>query len=590
MPLTRLSSSMPDLFVLEHRTQTKPKQNFRTLSFISGEADFYPEDFLTQKDVETVYLRVFTPLMERLYDPAAVQQFKYRDVSLLSCLKKVLFEYVYAIALRFEVLRRASEKIAENLWLEQSRNEEVPYLAQVLSATSLSHSSKIKMLGGNNSSRAVYPILSGAKRPCLNFGPWKSRSVAVYSDPHKSQAVLHALGSAAFLYLNEPAPRAIARSIWNRVPFYCPSRKTVDSQALFKFMASARSTHLFKGLFLNDINAENLLRTRLESTLRLRLFSLMAEIDGFYSFFKGAKALRSALMDEDISASKNAFSQVARAHGVLTVVECHGSLGHPSGYLPLTADRMLAWGNKQKEKLMRWGCPEERIVVTGCSRYDFYKGLDAGETKKNMCRSLGFDSSKPVILVAFPPVNRAYARIVFVHRVWERIHEIVRVISETALEHSETQWILKLHQGDENHSFYESWLKANSAIRNRVRLLTREDPLRLARAADFLIAYWSTYAIDGFALGKPVICAFDSTDDSLEEYRSYGVFDYVENLSELKTAIENRLRKDGVQPSRWDEARRDCLNESDKSAADIVAQFLLTGQQPLPRDTVLSQA
>ena len=266
---------MSDLYVREHSSQKKTKENCRTLSFIPGEADFYPEDFLTQSDTDAVYFRIFAPLMERLYDPAAVQQFKYRDVSLLACFKKVLFEYVYAMALRVEVLQRVSDKILESVWLEKCEHEDVPYLGQVIAATPLSQSSKIKMFGNNPASSAA-DFISAAKRPGFNWGPWKNRSVAVYSDPRKCQAVLKALGSEAFLYLNEPAPRTIAGSIWDRVPLYCPSRETVDAQTFSKFVELARSTQLFKGLVLSGIHVENPLYAKLETVLKRRLSSLIS--------------------------------------------------------------------------------------------------------------------------------------------------------------------------------------------------------------------------------------------------------------------------------------------------------------------------
>jgi len=104
------------------------------------------------------------------------------------------------------------------------------------------------------------------------------------------------------------------------------------------------------------------------------------------------------------------------------------------------------------------------------------------------------------------------------------------------------------------------------------------DPAReglLAKAADFLIVYQSTYAVDGFALGKPVISLWDDSN-FFDEFKPYKVFTEVKSAKELREAILKFLNG-FVPPANWQEARRACLNENGEDPDRFIASVLKNG-------------
>lgn len=576
---------MTKVFIRENISQPPEREGQKILSFVSGPADFYPENFITQKEVEEVYFRVFTPLMERLFNPVFLKNFEYRGVSLLSCFKKPLFEYAYSIALRYEILRRALEKVPGTFIFDSGSHAEVPFFCEYFHSTSLEQSSRLEVPQlPNMPKQSIFS--PAAPRRGLSWGAWKKAKVAIYSDPRKSRAILNRLKPDVFVFLNEPAPRVMLKAFFENVPVYLTARPAHAPEVEQELLKLLEESLLFEKLSLHEIDFSEILKAKLKALFLKHLSGLLTSIDGFHHFFDQSKSLRSVLLDEDISREKNAFSQIARSRGVAPIVECHGSLGHRSGYLPLTAAGILVWGQKQKEKFIRWGCPENRVMVTGCSRYETYQAIDKVAAKNKMVSSLGFDAKCPLVLVAFPPVN--HGRIIFENQVRLRIAETLKALAEMAVKFPESQWVIKLHPGDENRPAYEAWLIANPSIQSRIRLLQKEDPLFLARAVDFLIVYWSTYAPDGFALEKPVISLFDQTDDSLEEYREFHVFHYANDIGMMKRICAELLRGRHMRPPGWDQARRDCLNETGIPASQQTAQVLLNPTFSLTSDAFIS--
>ena len=292
-----------------------------------------------------------------------------------------------------------------------------------------------------------------------------------------------------------------------------------------------------------------------------------------YSFFNSIESIKelfkqedfeSVLVDEDKSPLKNACIQIAKKHNVRSYVNCHGDPFHKIGFLPLTADYLLAWGNHQEDVFKNWGLAGERTLVTGCSKYDLYANRTAESVKEGICKDLGFSISKPICVIA--PTPLVERRNILENTIWQRIKEAITVASEF----ENMQIIIKLHPGDDNELQIQALL--NDLDHKYIKILKDYDALKLAKGCDLLIVHASTFAIDGLAYKKPVIL----TDKyCMHKYGYLDIFYDGTNKDKLKNSIkdliDNRADKHVLN---WQMAVNRCLNGADKVASKTIVEIL----------------
>jgi hypothetical protein len=563
------------ILILEEAAERKPAGYDRVFSYIENPADVFSSDFLDPRGASEIYDRVFSELMPRLEELARAADFKYRDVDILWCFKKPLFECAYFIALRREGYRRLAAAHPDAAFELQKAPRGLPHgigLADILDA---SPRPAPRPRGGAGPVRP--PALWRSALARLSADPrLGSRAVAVYADYAKAEGLARPLGERGVFFSDSASPRVWRRAAADGLGYYAiaadgSGRQYADLAAAFLEKASRP---LFATLDLAGSGAGRLLDQRLAGLFAGSLAPLLAAVDELHGFFGRAKALRTALLDEDIAPVKNAFCQAARGYGVRTFVECHGALGHASGFLPLTADTILVWGEAQREKLVRWSCPPDRIAITGSSRYERYRALDPAPLKARVARDFGLDPARPIVLVAFPPFKR-HLRLLG--------HAELKVIRDTleAVDRVEgLQFVVKIHPGDENCGWYAARYPA-ARCAGRVAVVEKYDPMLLARAADFLVVHNSTYALDGFAMEKPVVSVFDGPCRILEEMREFGVFHYAETVDEIERAVRRLAGAPNERRGRWEEARARCLHERGSPREAILGHLLNTQRQPM---------
>lgn len=388
---------------------------------------------------------------------------------------------------------------------------------------------------------------------------------------------------SSVFFLNTPSPRTLWRALVHKTGLYQAAyhpRRGGKYRALTEQYVELVYKHKpFSDFWHSEIEMGPLFEAEIVRLFRSALPKLLFEIDHAHQFFSAANSLRSVLLDEDANASKNAFCQVARQYHVASFIERHGALGHQIGVLPLAADWLFVWGRAQRNKLIKWGAPPDRLIVSGCSRFGHYQKLDDHLIRRQVAKQLKLDPSKKIILIAFSSVTVARGRFVFEDKFNRNIESAFDVIAEILAEFPVVQVVIKARPGDEGLSFFIEWAKKNS-FHGRVCVLEHFDPLILAKAADFLVVYASTYAVEGFALGKPVICLHDQAWDLLEEFRTFSIFNYADDLESLRKSMQLMIQTGKANINGWEEARRECLNEGDMSPEKTIASYLMTPKKP----------
>lgn len=576
------------VLILENKREQRIPGYEHAFSFCSNEADSFTHDYLTKEHNELIYEQEFSSILKYLKNPEIRNQFSYRGVDLLWCFKKVLFEFVYFLRHRYETLKKViAAHPHSDFWISR-RSEffDYPSLAQVIPVSSLKNDSRIKFfeepnLPSNQRNGA------GAKQRYDSFWPdrlaignYKEREIAVFSDFEKSKSVVRNLKKGScVLFLNTKSPRMFFRALTSRsavyqIAFDSAARHSYETRSE-AFIRILQAGSFFSDFQVGDIQVGPILRNEIGRLFRAALPKLLFEIDQIHDFFSRAKDLRSVLVDEDVSPVKNAFCQLARHYSLESFLECHGALGHKIGLLPLTADFILMWGQAQKEKLVRWGCPENRVLVSGCSRYRQYQLLSDELIKKKVTHQLALDPLKKTLLLAFISCTINRGHFVFEAEVKQNIAKTLRAIADLVIQDPALQIILKVHPGDENFSCLKNWGETEE-FGGRVKVIERFDPLLLAKAADFMVVYASTYAVEGFALNKPVICLYDSSWLLLEEFRPHSAFLYANDENQLREISRKILANGYTYPASWTKAKRECLNEKGIPAEEIIASLLVS--------------
>lgn len=572
------------VLILEGKIEGPIPDYDHVFSFRSNPADSFPDDYLSEPEAGALYNRIYDALSHALESHPYQDRLTYRGVDSLWCFKKAFFEYTYLAAIRFEVFRRIRAKMPEAHFFISRRGMDLrpPFLADVIAASDLKNAQNISYLEGSWP-RKDHPKANGqaGRLPLPSFtllGNVGRCEVASCYDFKKAKRLLDRLRPFGCALFSTSQPRRmILRSLFYRFPlcqtnYQSKIAKPYEEKAesFLKTIAPA-PCRLFMDPSPDGLNLDQLLDGKIRQIFRSELPKLLFEIDCAYRFFSKATNLKSVLLDEDISPARRAFCAIAQTHRVRTYVECHGLLGGKHGFVPPAADKIFVWGRAQKNKLIHWGCPEEKIIVSGYSRYERYLRLDSDKVKREVVAKLRLDHAKKIILVAFPPITHSWF-LIFERAMRHCIEETLGTLTRLSGELREVQFVLKLHPADCDKKLYWEWARQHSDPAT-FKIVEAYDPLLLAKAADFLIVMRSTYAVDGFAMNKPVIYLTDESQ-ILEEFRPYGIFTYVKDARELEDAVHLFARDPSFRPGKWQEARRDCLNEIGQSAEDFIVEHL----------------
>jgi hypothetical protein len=92
----------------------------------------------------------------------------------------------------------------------------------------------------------------------------------------------------------------------------------------------------------------------------------------------------------------------AKKLGIPTVTMVHGVMHKEAlGYSPVLADKIVCWGEFDREKLLAAGEPLEKILVGGCPRLTRELPLSAEHAREKM----GMDLTKKSIMLATNPID-----------------------------------------------------------------------------------------------------------------------------------------------------------------------------------------
>lgn len=100
-----------------------------------------------------------------------------------------------------------------------------------------------------------------------------------------------------------------------------------------------------------------------------------------------------------------AVYQEAARRGIRVVSLVSGWDNPSKGYRAVDFDRVVAWGPRMQDEIVRHhDVPRKRVVAAGVPYWDIYFRDDALPSREELCYSLGLDPAKQIVLHAtFPP-------------------------------------------------------------------------------------------------------------------------------------------------------------------------------------------
>jgi len=254
---------------------------------------------------------------------------------------------------------------------------------------------------------------------------------------------------------------------------------------------------------------------------------------------------------------------VARCVNIPSLLLLHvGMIGPKYDCPSFLVDKLAVMGDYARKILIKCGIDKTRLVVTGRPSYDALVRAEEHFEKDNICRKLGLDSTKKIIVYTTEnlPLEESKAM----------VYSICRVVKEF----SDSQFIIKVHPSELSLSLYERATRDVGVD----ALITRDvDIYEVLYVCDIMITGFSATALDAMMLDKPVITVnFTGLEDPLpyaESGATLGV--YVER--DLVEAIKKGLYDENVKEKLRDAREKFVFEQSykrDGKATERVVELI----------------
>ena len=249
---------------------------------------------------------------------------------------------------------------------------------------------------------------------------------------------------------------------------------------------------------------------------------------------------------------------VANQEGVPTLVLQHGLTLVPAGWVPVLADKFAAYGEQSRRWMIDHGVPDEKLVITGGSRWDLLVRGGGPAQKARICQELNLDMDKRLVLLPLPTVPESAKRQVN----WEGhpgwYQDFLREVLRTFQPWSDTQLVMKLHPGDETGHWTKEVVD-QMGVEN-VRLLwgplRNYDLFKLFPIVDLTIVDFSAAGLEALVADKPVVCANMSGMGVVPPYAETDMVLTIKGVEEFGPVVKSALYDESVR-ERLTQARRE---------------------------------
>lgn len=250
------------------------------------------------------------------------------------------------------------------------------------------------------------------------------------------------------------------------------------------------------------------------------------------------------------------YSLIGKILGIPVVQIQSGAIGsEATEWNFFLDDLIMAQGNQSKQFFISFGVPEEKIYITGSSRYDGLNTASKAEISQ-LKRRFGIDEKNIIVLLA-----SSYSFEIFENnlaKTTELLLEMKKAIFSCISKIPELTLIVKPHPIED----VDQTKLLAKGVKNIIFADAKEDIRPLICACDAFITFGSTSTLDGIILKKPTICpSFPGwiISDNFIKTGSVPAPESEDQISKLLEEVVYDRGSDIIQ--RHSEKRRDFLNE-----------------------------
>lgn len=297
-----------------------------------------------------------------------------------------------------------------------------------------------------------------------------------------------------------------------------------------------------KKFFYDEISLWPILQRKFNKIIYL---DFKMHIKNIYNFFYIIKELRPKLLvlNHDVVAHSKSLAALCSEEGIKTLVLQHGLIVLPLGYIPSISTKFAAWGINAKTLLNNYGMNSDKIIITGCSRFDNHIKVEKNEElkqkiKRIVYRDFNINKKKKVIVLAtdFGSLNEhltyGQPNLNEIERFYKYSFKAINGIPNSHL-------IIKIHPGDKNINIPLKLKEIYEA--DNVSIVYDYDIIKLIIACVCFISGLSSSILEALLFKKFTIFLDVYNFENKTLFSKYKSLETVSDFVNLKEKIINSL-------------------------------------------------
>jgi hypothetical protein len=167
-----------------------------------------------------------------------------------------------------------------------------------------------------------------------------------------------------------------------------------------------------------------------------------------------------------------------------TISLLHGVVNNSYGYMPLIANKLIVWGNRQKAQLVEYGLDPEKIYIGGAPHLQRERKFNNIDVKKKLHLS-----DNPIVIFGSAFIDENEAK------------KLMRIFCEAFNNELSIHAIVKIHHSESKEFYKEEIREFPNIIFYDNKELTFDESMALA---DMICVYNSAYGTDALIHGHAV--------------------------------------------------------------------------------------
>jgi hypothetical protein len=255
------------------------------------------------------------------------------------------------------------------------------------------------------------------------------------------------------------------------------------------------------------------------------------------------------IVDEDVIPFNRSLVIAAKKKNIKTLVVSHGLPGAPLGFVPLQADNIAVWGVFMESIFQRWGISPDKIVVTGCPKYDKLNVITRMpvEQKYSFCEKYKWSMEKPIAFVVMGVLTQdVFVRFAGDASTSSEILRNADYFLRIAQQVTNVNFVLKVTPELQSDDLFQRLADKYDGLSSNIKLVRSGLAVDLMNISDVVFNSCSSACLEAIILKKPVVNMNFSFHPDVFPFAEYGLGASVRTFEEALKLC--RDLEDGLLP------------------------------------------